>query len=244
LEDVLEENMNRRKLNNIRTQIQKDFNTIQSYKGWFYNLSTSNPWAISKTKRALDFVLSFLGLIALCPIFLVIFLIIKFDSKGSVLYVQERTGFLGRRFKMYKFRTMVNGAEEMKNKYSHLNCHDSNTPDFKIPKDPRITKIGKFLRKHSLDELPNLINVLNGDLSLVGPRPTSFDITTYGKKHYIRLCVPPGVTGLWQIMGRSDINFTRRVAIDRFYIRNQSPWLDIKIIFITILRVVDGKGAY
>ncbi|OGO34621.1 MAG: UDP-phosphate galactose phosphotransferase [Chloroflexi bacterium RBG_16_57_11] len=157
------------------------------------------------------------------------------------MFVQNRTGIGGKRFRMYKFRTMVPNAEELKTQYSHLN--ELSLPDFKITNDPRVTRVGRFLRKTSLDELPQIINILKGDMSLVGPRPTSFGAETYSLKHTERLEVVPGLTGLWQIKGRSDLDFDERTKLDIEYIENQSLWLDIRILVLTIGAVLSKKGA-
>ena len=143
---------------------------------------------------------------------------------------------------MHKFRTMVENAEELKKDLAHLNV--LTLPDFKIIDDPRVTRVGKFLRKTSLDELPQIFNVLKGDMSLVGPRPTSFEASTYALWHTERLEVKPGITGLWQISGRSDIDFDERVRLDRKYIERQSFWFDLQILFGTFAAVLNRKGAY
>ncbi|MCB0182572.1 MAG: sugar transferase, partial [Anaerolineae bacterium] len=149
----------------------------------------------------------------LLPLFALVAFLIKLDSPGApVLFTQKRTGKDGVRFNMFKFRTMVPNAEEMKKDLMHLN--ELQWPDFKITNDPRITRVGKFLRKTSLDELPQLLNVLIGDMSLVGPRPTSFAAETYAPHHLRRLEVVPGLTGLWQIIGRASMEFDDRVELD------------------------------
>jgi lipopolysaccharide/colanic/teichoic acid biosynthesis glycosyltransferase len=142
---------------------------------------------------------------------------------------------------MYKLRTMVENAEELKAMYAHLN--ELSFPDFKISNDPRITRVGRLLRKMSLDELPQLYNVLCGDMSLVGPRPTSFSSSTYSLWHTARLEVQPGVTGLWQVSGRNELDFDERLRLDIAYVRNQSLWLDVLILFRTIGCVLSGRGA-
>ena len=143
---------------------------------------------------------------------------------------------------MYKFRTMVKNAEELKAKYAHLN--ELSWPDFKITNDPRVTRVGGFLRKTSLDELPQLFNVLKGDMSLVGPRPTSFDVSTYSLWHTERLEVLPGITGLWQISGRSNLDFEERLRLDVEYIEKRSLALDIRILIGTVSAVFRREGAY
>ena len=143
---------------------------------------------------------------------------------------------------MYKFRTMAPNAEELKSEYAHLN--ELQWPDFKITNDPRITPIGRFLRKTSLDELPQLFNVLSGEMSLVGPRPTSFGPETYKLWHTHRLDVIPGLTGLWQIIGRAQLEFDDRLRLDIAYIERASIWLDINILARTILAVFESRGAH
>jgi lipopolysaccharide/colanic/teichoic acid biosynthesis glycosyltransferase len=143
---------------------------------------------------------------------------------------------------MYKFRSMVPDAEALKEKYAHLN--ELQWPDFKITNDPRITKVGKVLRKTSLDELPQLINVLKGEMSLVGPRPTSFGAETYKLWHTERLDVMPGLTGLWQIIGRAQLEFDDRLRLDIAYIERRSLWMDISILFHTVFAVFKGRGAH
>ena len=137
---------------------------------------------------------------------------------------------------------MVTNAEELKEKYAHLN--ELTWPDFKITNDPRVTRIGRILRKTSLDEVPQLLNVIKGEMSLVGPRPTSFDVSTYSLWHTERLEVIPGITGLWQVKGRSDVDFDDRIALDVEYIENQSLWLDIQILWWTVASVFKQEGAY
>lgn len=195
-------------------------------------------------KRSVDVLLSLVIITVLAPVILAVAIGVKLSSTGPVFFIQYRTGYMGRRFRMYKFRTMVNDAEAQKEKLRHLSHHAVGSPDFKIANDPRITRIGAFLRKSSLDEVPNLVNVLLGEMSLVGPRPTSFDFETYEDDHLARLAVKPGITGLWQISGRSEVDFDERVALDLTYIENQSFLLDMKILLLTPLKVVVGKGAY
>jgi lipopolysaccharide/colanic/teichoic acid biosynthesis glycosyltransferase len=202
-----------------------------------------NWWALSRTNRFVSAILAICLILLTSPLWLVIALAIKLSSKGPVFFLQERTGYMGRRFKMLKFRTMAVDADKLKASLRHLNKHAVHSPDFKIDKDPRITSIGRLLRRYSLDELPNLINVVTGDMRLVGPRPTSFPANTYEVKHLTRLAVPSGITGLWQISGRSDIDFDKRVELDEHYIKIQSPWTDLKILLKTFAKVVDGHGA-
>jgi lipopolysaccharide/colanic/teichoic acid biosynthesis glycosyltransferase len=194
-------------------------------------------------KRFLDLFLVVVTLPLWLPLNGIIALIIRITSPGApVVFRQLRTGKGGRRFNMYKFRTMVHNAEELKAVYAHLN--ELQLPDFKITNDPRITPIGRFLRKTSLDELPQLFNVLRGEMSLVGPRPTSFGPETYQLWHTERLDVMPGMTGLWQIIGRAHLEFDDRLRLDIAYIERASIWMDINILFRTFLAVFQQRGAY
>lgn len=194
-------------------------------------------------KRAMDLFLVLLTLLFWLPLCGVIALIIRITSPGApVVFRQLRTGKGGRRFYMYKFRTMVPDAEKLKAKYAHLN--ELQWPDFKITNDPRITPIGRFLRKTSLDELPQMLNVLRGEMSLVGPRPTSFGPETYKLWHTHRLDVKPGLTGLWQIVGRAQLEFDDRLRLDIAYIERASIWLDINILAKTVLVVFERRGAH
>ena len=194
-------------------------------------------------KRAMDLILVLITLPLWLPLNAAIALIIWLTSPGApVVFKQRRTGKGGRRFNMYKFRTMVPNAEELKSKYAYLN--ELQWPDFKITNDPRITSVGRFLRRTSLDEMPQLFNVLIGDMSLVGPRPTSFGAETYKLWHTERLDVPPGLTGLWQIIGRAQVEFDDRLRLDIAYIEHRCLWLDINILMRTALAVFSQKGAH
>ncbi len=194
-------------------------------------------------KRIMDVSLVLLSAPLWLPLMIGIALLIKITSPGApALFVQYRTGRNGKRFRMYKFRTMVPNAEELKIRYAHLN--ELQWPDFKITNDPRVTRLGRFLRKTSLDELPQLINVLRGEMSLVGPRPTSFGPETYKLWHTERLDVLPGLTGLWQIIGRGSMEFDDRLRLDIAYIERRGLWLDINILFQTVLAVFQQRGAH
>lgn len=194
------------------------------------------------TKRAFDLIACCCLIPFILPMMVFCAAAIKIESRGPIFFQQWRTGRGGRRFRMFKFRTMVENAEALKHELAHLN--QLSWPDFKVADDPRITRVGAFLRKTSLDELPQFLNVLKGDMSLVGPRPTSFDKTTYRLWHTERLEVLPGITGLWQISGRSNIDFDERVAMDREYIHRQCLWLDVQLVFLTIFAVINRRGAY
>ncbi len=194
-------------------------------------------------KRIMDITLILLALPFLAPIVLLIAFLIKLESpNGPLIFLQNRTGKDGKRFKMYKFRSMVPNAEELKKELAHLN--ELKWPDFKVTDDPRVTRVGHILRITSLDELPQLLNVLKGDMSLVGPRPTSFAPDTYDLWQTERLEVVPGITGLWQILGRGETEFYERLRLDIAYIRRRSVWLDVQILLHTILVVISRKGAY
>lgn len=194
-------------------------------------------------KRAVDIFVSFAMIIMLLPLFIVVAILIKITSQGPVLFIQERLGLNKRRIGVIKFRTMELNAEKKLASLEGINEMDG--PVFKIKEDPRITKIGKFLRKMSIDELPQLFNVLKGDMSLVGPRPFSVrDFEGFNRDwHRRRFSVRPGITCLWQVSGRSNISFDRWMELDMEYIDNWSLWLDLKILFWTIPAVVTGHGA-
>lgn len=193
-------------------------------------------------KRVMDLVIVLGASIFWLPVMALIALLIFVTSPGApVIFIQNRTGKGGRRFRMYKFRSMVPNAEELKKKYAHLN--ELQWPDFKITNDPRVTRVGRFLRKTSLDELPQLFNVLKGEMSLVGPRPTSFGADTYKLWHTERLDVVPGLTGLWQIIGRASLEFDDRLRLDIAYIERRSILLDIVILYKTVEAVFKQRGA-
>ncbi|MGA9585474.1 MAG: sugar transferase, partial [Terracidiphilus sp.] len=193
-------------------------------------------------KRALDIFFSSLLILFLSPFLLVIAIAIKLESHGPVFYASERIGKKGRVFRCYKYRTMVRDAEQRRTEIMHMNERDGVL--FKITNDPRITRIGRLLRKYSLDELPQFINVLRGDMSVVGPRPPiASEVMEYKPSHLRRLDVTPGVTGLWQVQGRQDPSFDSYVSLDVTYIENWSLWLDIKIIIRTIGVVFSGTGT-
>lgn len=197
------------------------------------------------TKRVVDIVGAAVGLLILAPVFALIALAVKLDSPGPVFFTQDRAGLGGRRFRMLKFRTMRLGADAEKHTLSHLN-HSGDSRLFKIPEDPRVTRLGGLLRRWSLDEVPQFWNVLLGDMSLVGPRPFfEADFANYQDHHFRRLDAKPGITGLWQVSGRSSvIDFEDVVYLDRQYIEQWSPWLDISIMFRTLPAVVRRTGAY
>ena len=195
-------------------------------------------------KRIMDVSLTVLSAFIWLPVMGIVVAVIAITSPGApVIFTQQRTGKGGRRFSMYKFRTMVPNAEELKVKYAHLN--ELKWPDFKITNDPRVTRVGHFLRRTSLDELPQLFNVLRGEMSLVGPRPTSFGRETYKLWHTERLDVTPGMTGLWQIEGRAKLEFDDRLRLDIAYIERASLWFDINILFRTVVvAIFFQRGAH
>ena len=213
---------------------------------WYLTIDPQHRWIRGRSyfiiKRVIDVGACLMVAPLLVPLLLLIALLVYIDSPGKVMFTQLRTGKGGRRFKMYKFRSMVPNAEELKIKYAHLN--ELTWPDFKITNDPRITRVGKILRKTSLDELPQLLNVVIGDMSLVGPRPTSFAPETYRLWHTEWLEVVPGITGLWQVSGRSNLDFDQRLKLDIAYIERQSLWMDCCVIFHTIAQIFIGEGAY
>jgi exopolysaccharide biosynthesis polyprenyl glycosylphosphotransferase len=196
-------------------------------------------------KRTLDLSLSSI-LFVLCAIPLsLLVLALKVDSRGPVFYRQPRIGRNGRKFLMYKFRTMVVDADSMVDDLQDQNKKSDNGQLFKIKDDPRITRVGRFLRKWSLDELPQVINVYKGDMSLVGPRPPlPREVENYSAEHYTRLRGLPGITGLWQVSGRSDLTFEEMVRLDKYYLDNWSVKLDLGIMLKTIYVVLARKGAY
>jgi exopolysaccharide biosynthesis polyprenyl glycosylphosphotransferase len=193
-------------------------------------------------KRAFDSVFSFLALILMSPLLLVLAIAIKLDSPGPIFYASERIGKKGVVFRCIKFRTMVLDADTRRAEVMHMNERDDVL--FKISNDPRVTRLGRFLRKFSLDELPQFFNVLTGDMSIVGPRPPlAGEVSKYDLSHLRRLDVTPGITGLWQVQGRQDPSFASYVSLDVTYIENWSIWLDFKIILRTIAVVFAGTGT-
>jgi lipopolysaccharide/colanic/teichoic acid biosynthesis glycosyltransferase len=194
--------------------------------------------AYLRVKRMMDIALSIISLPVVLPILLIASIAIKLDTPGPALFVQERIGQHRRHFRLYKLRTMVADAEELK-----ASVLDAHTIHFKTLDDPRITRVGRFLRKTSLDELPQVFNVIRGEMSLVGPRPTSLNLATYEPWHERRLEVRPGITGLWQVRGRNAMTFDERVELDLEYIDNLSFANDLKLLAQTVLVVITGKGA-
>lgn len=206
-----------------------------------FETTVGREWQLM-TKRTIDLMVSFIGLVIVSPLLLVTSILIKLTSKGPVLFRQKRISVNGRVFTLYKFRTMYSGAEKKIAELEHLNEMDG--PVFKIKNDPRITPLGRFLRKTSIDELPQLYNVLVGHMSLVGPRPpVPSEVGKYEHWHKRRLSMRPGITCLWQVSGRNKIGFKKWMELDLQYIDNWSLWLDFKILFKTIPVVLFGIGA-
>lgn len=192
-------------------------------------------------KRLMDITVCLALVPIVVPLLALISLAVAVDSRGPLLFVQVRTGRGGRRFPMLKFRTMVRNAEELKASLAHLSIVPP--PDFKVLDDPRITRVGRVLRATSLDELPQLVNVLVGHMSLVGPRPTSFTPSTYALWHTRRLEVRPGVTGLWQVQGRNEADFDQRLRLDLRYIDHCCLPVDLWILAATVRSVLQRQGA-
>lgn len=206
-------------------------------------LNPQNSTVYLVTKRIIDISVAIIGLFIFSPIMLIVAIAIKLeDIRGPILFSQVRTGYLGNEFKIYKFRSMYVDAEERLQELQHLN--EQTGPVFKIKNDPRITKVGKFIRKTSLDELPQLVNVLKGDMSIVGPRPSlPSEVAQYNDYQKQRLLVKPGITCIWQVSGRNKIGFEEWVELDLEYIKNQSISFDIKLILKTIPVLLGDRNA-
>lgn len=236
----------------IEQLLMERYSMVQTPMGrWRLNLYVSwkrLSWRVLMTatlvlKRIMDVVFSFAALACLSPLLLLLAVIIKLEDGGPVLFRQTRVGKWGREFKMLKFRSMCVDAEERFRALVAKNQHAEGIT-FKLKDDPRITRVGKWMRKYSLDELPQFFNVLRGDMSLVGPRPpVPREVAKYTLSDRRRLAVTPGITCLWQIGGRAEIDFSGQVALDVQYIESQSLWLDVKILLKTIPAVLSGKGA-
>lgn len=210
---------------------------LRRWQAWY--LAHGGPCA----KRALDVTVSLALLIALTPLFLLIAALVWLEDGGPVFFAQTRVGLNGEEFKMYKIRSMCRNAEERLRELLRQNHHKEGVT-FKIKDDPRVTRVGKWLRKFSLDELPQLYNVLCGNMSLVGPRPpVPREVAMYLPEHRRRLAARPGVTCIWQVSGRSEIDFSGQVKLDVDYIEHQSFWLDLKILAKTLPAVISGRGA-
>ena len=194
-------------------------------------------------KRIIDIIGSIIGIVLVSPVLLVTAVLIKLESKGRIFFSQTRVGLHGKEFKIYKFRSMVDGAEALRKSIEHKN--EMSGPMFKVRGDPRITKIGRFIRKTSIDELPQLINVLKGEMSLVGPRPSLLsEVEKFEAWMLKRLEVKPGLTCYWQVSGRNNICFEDWMKLDIDYVNNRNMQLDIKLIFKTIILLFGDKNAY
>jgi exopolysaccharide biosynthesis polyprenyl glycosylphosphotransferase len=204
----------------------------------------NHQYAYRTIKRLFDIVAASIAVVILSPVFLIIAICIKVDDpKGPVFYSQTRVGKDGRLFKMYKFRSMVTNADELLEKLRSQN--EVSGAMFKMKNDPRITRVGRVIRKYSLDELPQLVNVVGGSMSIVGPRPPlTSEVAEYTDYDKQRLMVKPGATGMWQVGGRNDVDFDEMVRLDLTYIQERSVWLDLKIMFETIKVMIKPNGAY
>ncbi len=201
------------------------------------------PFTYLFAKRSFDIVSSAFGILLLSPLFLAVALLIKAESKGPVFFMQKRIGHKGRVFFMIKFRSMVSNAESLLKDLESKNEVKGHM--FKMKQDPRITRVGKIIRKTSIDELPQLFNVLKGEMSVVGPRPPILrEVTNYGIWHNLRMSVKPGMTGLWQISGRNDIGFDEMVRLDMKYIRERGFFYDLQIIFKTLPVLLGDSKAF
>lgn len=194
-------------------------------------------------KRIIDIIIGVIGLIICLPIFVIIGIIIKIDSKGPIFFKHKRIGKHGKKIEIYKFRTMIDNAEEAMKNFTEEQKKEF-AENFKLENDPRVTRVGKILRKTSLDELPQIINILKGEMSIIGPRPiVKSELEKYGNNQGKFLSVAPGLTGYWAANGRSDVSYEERMALELYYVENRSLILDLKIFFKTILSVLKGRGA-
>jgi len=249
--DLMQDILERARVHGVDLRLVPDFyggvpgaNPIE-YLGQFPTIPLHRgrvPEAGLVLKRGLDIAVSALCFLLLAPILVVIAIAVKLDSRGPIFYASDRIGKKGRVFRCFKFRTMVADAEAQRSALMHMNERDGIL--FKLANDPRITCVGRILRKYSLDELPQFFNVLIGDMSIVGPRPPiASEVREYKLGHLRRLSVTPGITGLWQVQGRQDPSFDSYVSLDLSYIENWSLWLDIKIMVRTVGVVLAGTGA-
>ena len=219
--------------------VQSRANRIVEQQALFSNVS----FAYLTIKRVFDIMLSVIAIVLLLPFLLLVMAAIKLDSPGPAVFVQERSGYKGKIFKMFKFRSMITDAEKFLKMLEEKN--EVSGYMFKIKKDPRVTRIGKLIRKTSIDELPQLFNVLRGEMSIVGPRPPiPLEVVKYEAWHNLRLSVRPGLTGLWQISGRNNLGFDDMVRLDLKYIRERSFKYDVKIIISTIPVIFGDSKAY
>lgn len=206
-------------------------------------VSKSKIKAYDILKRFIDIIIGTIGLIVCIPIFIIIGIAIKIDSKGPVFFKHKRIGKHGKKLEIYKFRTMIENAEEAMKNFTEEQKKEF-TENFKLENDPRVTRVGKILRKTSLDELPQIINILKGEMSIIGPRPVvRSELEKYGSNQDKFLSVAPGLTGNWAANGRSDVSYEERMALELDYIENRNLILDMKIFFKTIGSVLKGRGA-
>jgi len=216
----------------LQPNISYDTETIKLEKTYKYFI----------LKRCIDILGALIGIIILSPIMLITIIAIRLNSKGAVIFAQERVGLNEKMFKMYKFRSMVNNAEELKEDL--MTDNEMTGPMFKIKEDPRVTSVGRFIRKTSIDELPQLFNILKGDMSLVGPRPNlPREVKIFSLYHRQKLLAKPGLTCYWQVMGRSTIGFEEWMELDIKYIRERNTWIDIKLILKTFFVLFGDKNA-
>ncbi|MBC5995836.1 sugar transferase [Romboutsia ilealis] len=217
--------------------------TIDTYRDILKIEQTKEKKLYLATKRLIDIIGSLCGLILLSPLFIIVSILIKIeDPKGSIFYSQQRNGKYGEVFRMYKFRSMVQNAEEMLDELKKYN--EQSGPVFKIKNDPRVTKIGRFIRRTSIDELPQLLNVLKGEMSIVGPRPPiPSEVEEYTSYQLQRLLVKPGLTCYWQVGGRNKIEFDEWVELDIKYIKERNLWIDVKLILKTVFVLFGDKNA-
>jgi len=215
----------------LQEDVYEDFK-YKYKKGLFYNFF----------KRSMDIVCSILGIVVLSPVMILVSIAIRLDSRGKVIFSQERVGLDGKLFRMYKFRSMIVNAEDLLEKLKNKN--EMTGPMFKMKEDPRVTKVGKFIRRTSIDELPQLFNVLKGEMSLVGPRPNlPMEVTKFNSNQRRKLLVKPGLTCYWQVMGRSNVDFERWMELDIKYIKERSTLTDLKLIFKTLSVFLGDDGA-
>ena len=206
---------------------------------WHITIRTSHAF-----KRLMDILLSIAAIVAGSPVFLIAALLVKLTSPGPIIFWQVRVGRYGRHFKFYKFRSMYIDAEARKAELLKLN-ESGDGVIFKMKHDPRITPVGRFIRKFSIDELPQFFNVLLGDMSLVGPRPPlPSEVRTYTLEERKRLNITPGITCIWQVSGRSELPFSKQIALDKEYIASRSAWKDFLILLKTVPAILTGKGAW
>jgi exopolysaccharide biosynthesis polyprenyl glycosylphosphotransferase len=230
------------KLKNIGGRIMERLEIPDGYIQAVHQIESEKNIVYIAAKRIIDILGSLFGIILLSPLLLITAIIIKVDSKGPAMFSQERVGYNGKVFKMYKFRSMVTNAEELLDKLKEKN--EMSGPMFKIKDDPRITRVGKFIRKTSIDELPQLFNVLKGDMSLVGPRPNlPREVVKFSPYHMQKLLVKPGITCYWQVMGRNEIDFEGWMSLDIRYVKERNLWIDIKLIFRTFFVLFGDKNA-